>query len=595
MSPDPTAFRRVRNLLLTVLSSTMCLACAEEVEPLEPGEDGLAELDETPGPDQPGSVARIVDAACPSLAPIATRTAPVRGTTTPGLPLPYPACQTPEVIALRSCASNPSCRDVRNFGATANDEVDDTAAIQRAIDAAPDGGLVYLPAGRYVINQQVAAVHLSAGRGIAATRYGLQVRGRTNLHLVGDGDDRTVLEDQFSQDGFDAASPYDLAVAVGTIYVAGGADITIGRLGLVSKGGYTCSMPPYTGRVNGVRAVGTTRLTVTEVAARHYNTAGVSITDDAGARSVNPKVANSLLQQNRVAGLLLGRTTGAAVVHNRLYNNGRHGNGETAYGLAASAAEPPIDTTVRCNLADYNVRKGLDFHAALGQTLIANNESVGSGVAGIFVSGVAGSLGGTITIDQNRVATMSPSVTNDLHGLGTSGTATGVAGIWTYPKFTTASSTTPTIVIKNNTIEDFSAGTGTLAFAPFQLRSEEYSVGSTTVWNNVVRAGVIRQLIMAAPRTTPGGQTFHVRGNVVTYDRWASPAGSQPHPFVALSKAVSVTLVGNVITATGTTSTVDQWDDAAIVSSGTCSAGLIQRVYGVAPSTCVESGNRWFR
>jgi hypothetical protein len=580
---------------IATVTSLALVGCVEDVP--GPADDGLADLDEaaTSGAAQPGAAARIVDAACPSLPPIASRTAPVRGTSTPGLPLAYPACQTPVTIRLRSCAGNAACRDVRAFGATANDDVDDTAAIQRAIDATPAGGVVYLPAGRYVINQDVAAVHLRADRGIAQARYGLQLRDRSDLHVVGDGDDRTILEDHFSQDAFDAASPHDLAVFVGTIFVSGGADVTIGRLGLVSKGGFTCTMAPYTGKLNGILTEGTARLTVTEVAARHYNRAGVSITDAAGVRALGPKVANSLLQQNRVAGLLLGHTAGALVVQNRFYNNGRHGNGETAYGLAGSAGEPPLDTTVRCNLADYNVRKGLDFHAALGQTVIVNNASIGSGVAGIFVSGFADKLGGTITIDQNRVATMSPAVTNTIHGLGASGTGAGVVGIWTYPKFTAASTTSPTIVIKNNTIEDFTAGTGTLSFAPFQLRSEANSTGSTTVWNNVVRAGVIRQFIMTNTPTGGGGQTFHVRGNTLAYDRWAPPAGVAAQPFVALSKASSVTVVGNTFTQTGAPATADQWDDAAIQRSGACGLELTQKIYGTAPTTCVVSGNRWVR
>lgn len=594
MPPLARSPRLARALAIPALTSLALLACVDEPAALD--DDLGADLDEPDAAgDQPGAAARIVDAACPSLAPIASRTAPVRGTSTPGMPLPYPACQTPVTIALRSCAGNAACRDIRTFGATADDDVDDTAAIQRAIDAAPAGGVVYLPAGRYVINQDVAAAHLRADRGIAAARYGLQLRDRRDLHLVGDGGDRTILEDRFSQDAFDAASAHDLAVFVGTIYVSGGADVTIGRLGLVSKGGFSCTMEPYTGRVDGIRAEGTARLTVTELAARHYNSAGVGITDAAGVRAIGPKVANSLLQQNRVAGLMLGHTTGALVVQNRLYNNGRYGNGETAYGVAGSSAEPPLDTIVRCNLADYNVRKGLDFHAALGQTVIVNNASIGSGVAGIFVSGFADRLGGTITIDQNRVATMSPAVTNTIHGLGTSGTGAGVVGIWTYPKFTAASTTSPTIVIKNNTIEDFTAGTGALSFAPIQLRSEAYSTGSTTVWNNVVHAGIIRQFIMTNTPAGSGGQTFHIRGNTLTYDRWASPAGVIAHPFIALSKASSVTVVGNTFTAAGAPATADQWDDAAIQRSGTCSLGLSQKVYGAAPTTCVVTTNRWVR
>ena len=44
--------------------------------------------------------------------------------------------------------------NVKAYGATADDKTDDTSAIQDAIDAATKarGGVVYFPAGRYVLN-----------------------------------------------------------------------------------------------------------------------------------------------------------------------------------------------------------------------------------------------------------------------------------------------------------------------------------------------------------------------------------------------------------------------------------------------------------
>ena len=40
--------------------------------------------------------------------------------------------------------------DVRTYGAIPNDSVDDSLAIQKAIDAAPDNSTIYFPRGTYL-------------------------------------------------------------------------------------------------------------------------------------------------------------------------------------------------------------------------------------------------------------------------------------------------------------------------------------------------------------------------------------------------------------------------------------------------------------
>jgi len=48
--------------------------------------------------------------------------------------------------------------DVTEFGAKANDEGDDTAAIQKALDAFPNGNrIVYLPAGTFIATECISA------------------------------------------------------------------------------------------------------------------------------------------------------------------------------------------------------------------------------------------------------------------------------------------------------------------------------------------------------------------------------------------------------------------------------------------------------
>jgi Pectate lyase superfamily protein len=65
--------------------------------------------------------------------------------------------------------------DVTTYGATPNDSVDDSLAIQKAIDAAPDNSTIYFPRG----------VYLAAG---------VQINNRAGLTLSGDGSTLTILK-----------------------------------------------------------------------------------------------------------------------------------------------------------------------------------------------------------------------------------------------------------------------------------------------------------------------------------------------------------------------------------------------------------------
>jgi Pectate lyase superfamily protein len=76
------------------------------------------------------------------------------------------------------CMATPSVAaviDVTTYGAIPNDSVDDSLAIQNAINAAPDNGTIYFPRG----------VYLAAG---------VQINNRTGLTLSGDGSTLTILK-----------------------------------------------------------------------------------------------------------------------------------------------------------------------------------------------------------------------------------------------------------------------------------------------------------------------------------------------------------------------------------------------------------------
>jgi len=92
--------------------------------------------------------------------------------------LPLPRLQRLILLFLVVCMAQPAASaviDVTTYGAIPNDSVDDSLAIQNAIDAAPDNSTIYFPRG----------VYLAAG---------VQIHNRNRLLLTGDGSTLTVLK-----------------------------------------------------------------------------------------------------------------------------------------------------------------------------------------------------------------------------------------------------------------------------------------------------------------------------------------------------------------------------------------------------------------
>lgn len=106
--------------------------------------------------------------------------------------------------------------DVRAFGAVPDDDSEDTAAIQAAIDAAPDGGTIRFPAGVYY-------------------SHGLRIIGRAGLALTGDGPDASLLRRPVT-------APADARIAT----MEGCVDMVVTQLGFdvngISRyGGFMCA------------------------------------------------------------------------------------------------------------------------------------------------------------------------------------------------------------------------------------------------------------------------------------------------------------------------------------------------------------------
>ncbi|GGA62916.1 hypothetical protein GCM10011507_13160 [Edaphobacter acidisoli] len=92
-----------------------------------------------------------------------------------------------------SAVPDSNCQDVRKFGAAGDAKTDDTAAFQRALDAASKsgGGIVYAPPGRYLLRGSLIVpdgVTLQGSFACAPSHTGVRDRGQSKP-----GDDGTAL------------------------------------------------------------------------------------------------------------------------------------------------------------------------------------------------------------------------------------------------------------------------------------------------------------------------------------------------------------------------------------------------------------------
>lgn len=150
----------------------------------------------------------------------------------------------------------------------------------------------------------------------------------------------------------------------------------------------------FTSAYNGVKKLnigGTLRSISYCVAA---NLAGITRLNDKGCGDYTDasvlrmmegnKITNSILYQNRVAGVQFSYQNGFKISNSVSYENGHTRSGGTGYGFASEAGSMNNNITFRNNFTSHNYRKGLDIHDG-DNILIENNISHGDRLLGISV------------------------------------------------------------------------------------------------------------------------------------------------------------------------------------------------------------------
>ncbi|MED1603655.1 right-handed parallel beta-helix repeat-containing protein [Alkalihalophilus marmarensis] len=141
----------------------------------------------------------------------------------------------------------------------------------------------------------------------------------------------------------------------------------------------------YSGKISAFHVTNSNNFRINGFESTKFNNCGINIAPSkTSAYCNNPTIENCNLHHNRVAGLAFGNTNNLLANDNTLEFNGIESDPLTGYGLAGWRDAYPKNTIVKNNKANYNYRKGIDFHSGFNG-VIDKNFCIGNRIYGIFV------------------------------------------------------------------------------------------------------------------------------------------------------------------------------------------------------------------
>lgn len=380
-------------------------------------------------------------------------------------------------------------RNVVAYGAKANDPTDDTPAFLKAISALAPCDTLYIPSGTYRVEKPLTI-------------------SRPAVTIRGDGLG-SVIDYSYEQQPTDGKHLGSLFIFTDRIR-----QVTVKNLKLAYRGTYNIVLPnqrvsPNAGKVDGLFFRHADYVTIDNLEVTGFNHAGLAIITGSvdGSFARNISVRNANFHHNRVAGILAGSVNNMSVMKNRLEYNGLENDGGTGYGFAGYNAETPTNVRILFNEANYNHRKGIDFHQGrniqIGYNHLKANKIYGISVTGVRVS--------NISITSNVIEDMKVRLDPAAALAPVEWTVAGIAlgSPRSFPALSQPTDGNFRFVVYGNTIANFGDESNPkVALIPI-YGWLDFAEGKVTIQNNKVTAGTIHKFVGLYPNSLarPTGNT----------------------------------------------------------------------------------------
>lgn len=462
--------------------------------------------------------------------------------------------------------------NVKNYGAKGNGTADDTAAITKAIAALPSGGgVVYFPAGNYVISSTITiSAHGVWLVGAAFTdSFADQVQNQ-----AGDNDISVIS----ASASFSTTAPMIQFGALGNnkIWTNGGIDKIVVKNGNTTTG-------------DGVDILNVQHVRVQNCCLDGFSK-GVYISSDISGGISNCYVNDNLIWNMKgSAGYAVYLDSGSDenyVRHN--YIAGGIGRAIFVNGIGNTIFQNHLESTTQGGSGLY--RKGTAIYIAGQDTFVIGNDTLTSDVDGIYCSA------NDVTIIGNTIRNPNNQNTSDGSGIFVEGTLTGVLveannllgpnnkmkyGI--YDASSTAGGVTVGINnVKNAQIADIHSSNGDLRPLAF-LSTMGFGTSSPATDRAITVQAPAGQTNIMQMRDSSGNDRFHTTLYGAGHDFGYVETGVLDGRFYLQSTANG----GNA--GVNTTTPTAQWD---ISASTTAHASLRLRA-GTAP-TSPNDGDIWY-
>lgn len=363
------------------------------------------------------------------------------------------------------------------------------------------------------------------------------------------------------------------------------------------------------GQIAGIDVREGRNFTAVDIQAHGFPHAGIMLADSGNPNGIykviDPTITRCHLHHNRQGGLFFANTKNLKTIGNGFHFNGLLGDGGTGYGSAAKQSSYPLDTIQVGDHFNDNYRKGCDYHAGVGITVIGP-VCLRNKIMGMYIEDTL--ITGSIIVQSPRIGEMAWYGTI-ASGVAGEGSAAQMFGIMVGAETGQGTSAAPTnYMIDGLVIDGFEWKSGATGPIPIFQYAGGLSFGSVRLINPTVRAGDVVSVVGGANSGNGNYFDFYIENPDFTVN-----SCSGVPIYYRSTKGRKKTLDGGQITLLGTPvygGEIVNWDTSAITDNSFSSIGFkingdpaawaaaydpirIRRTSNEQVIGCIINGARW--